>query len=73
MVILSNLDLYFNVIYITFISFDDDINFINVILGGIALFSIAYYYLIKWKKNGSDDDNSKSLAYYRAEKKDINN
>jgi len=33
-----------------FISFDDDINFINVILGGIALFSIAYYYLIKWKK-----------------------
>ena len=30
-----------------FISFDDDINFINVILGGIALFSIAYYYLVK--------------------------
>ena len=56
-----------------FISFDDDINFINVILGGIALFSIAYYYLIKWKKKGNDDDNSKSLAYYRAEKKDINN
>ena len=56
-----------------FVSFDDDINFINVILGGIALFSIAYYYLIKWRKNGSDDDNSKSLAYYRAEKKDVNN
>ena len=56
-----------------FISFDDDINFINVILGGIALFSIAYYYLVKWKKKNNDDGNSKSLAYCRTDRKDIDN
>jgi hypothetical protein len=56
-----------------FISFEDDINFINVILGGIALFSIAYYYLIKWKSNRKDNGNNKSLAYYRTKKKDIDN
>jgi hypothetical protein len=43
MVILSNLDLYFNVISIKFISFEDDVEIMMIVLGGIILFTALYY------------------------------
>lgn len=72
MVILSNLDLYFNVISIKFISFEDDVEIMMIVLGGIILFT-ALYYLWDGSNDGKENDNSKSLAYCRTDRKDIDN
>jgi len=58
MVIYNTLDLYFNVIDITFISFEDDVEIMMIVFGGIILFT-AVYYLWDGSDNSKDDDNSK--------------
>jgi hypothetical protein len=43
-----------------------------IVLGGIILFT-ALYYLWDGSNDGKENDNSKSLAYCRTDRKDIDN